>query len=142
MTQDIEQMTDLVTEFEIKVQSMKLDKRPDRDLTDMVPEDKRWDREASHWFCRVYSTHLTGEVTCFYSMGSAIKGKPQADDVLSSLLLDATSSDESFEDWCSSFGYDVDSRRALGMWEAGHKVMGPLRDLLGSEFSRFSQAEH
>lgn len=43
---------------------------------------------------------------------------PTAGSVLYSLLLDASGADENFYDWCDSFGYDTDSRKALGIYEA------------------------
>jgi hypothetical protein len=39
--------------------------------------------------------------------------KPSLDDVLHSLVLDASACDQSFDDWCSDYGYDTDSRKAL-----------------------------
>lgn len=39
--------------------------------------------------------------------------KPELSSVLYSLVMDASACDESFEDWCSNFGYDTDSRKAL-----------------------------
>lgn len=44
--------------------------------------------------------------------------KPEAASVLQCLLSDAQASRESFEEWCSNFGYDTDSREALGTYLA------------------------
>jgi hypothetical protein len=41
---------------------------------------------------------------------------PKALDVLFSLTIDASACDESFSDWCSNFGYDTDSRKALDLY--------------------------
>lgn len=43
---------------------------------------------------------------------------PTAGSVLYSLLLDASSADENFHDWCANYGYDTDSRKALATYEA------------------------
>lgn len=43
---------------------------------------------------------------------------PTAASVLYSLLLDASGADENFHDWCASYGYDTDSRKALATYEA------------------------
>ena len=58
---------------------------------------------------------------------------PTAASVLHSLLLDATSADENFYDWCANFGYDTDSRKALNIYEACciaradlHKLFTPV----------------
>lgn len=51
---------------------------------------------------------------------------PCAADVLYATLLDASLASESFEDFCSSCGYDTDSRKALETYlacqENGHKL--------------------
>jgi hypothetical protein len=39
--------------------------------------------------------------------------EPSLDDVLYSLVMDASACESSFDDWCSDFGYDTDSRKAL-----------------------------
>ena len=43
---------------------------------------------------------------------------PTAGSVLFSLLLDASGADENFHDWCTNYGYDTDSRKALATYEA------------------------
>ena len=42
--------------------------------------------------------------------------KPELDAVLYSLLLDSEAAQMTFEDWCSTFSYDTDSREALKMY--------------------------
>lgn len=58
-----------------------------------------------------------GTFTTQYRQGIAHKVKPTAEEVLHSLVVDAQTADESFEDWCASLGYDSDSRKALVMYE-------------------------
>lgn len=53
--------------------------------------------------------------------------KPSLDDVLYSLLIDAEAHDQSFEDWCSNFGYDTDSRKALATYMACQETATKLR---------------
>ena len=43
---------------------------------------------------------------------------PTAASVLYSLLADASADGESFSDWCTNYGYDTDSRKALATYEA------------------------
>jgi hypothetical protein len=43
---------------------------------------------------------------------------PHVADVLCSLLLDSGARNECFADWCSNYGYDVDSRKAFSIYEA------------------------
>lgn len=51
---------------------------------------------------------------------------PRVKDILWSLYIDASGAQESFDDWCSNYGYDTDSRRALDIYlacqESGHKL--------------------
>ena len=53
--------------------------------------------------------------------------RPKNSDVLHSLVWDATSLDESFENWCSNFGYDSDSIHAFNIYrqccDAGKKLL-------------------
>ena len=46
---------------------------------------------------------------------------PSAASVLHSLLLDSSAVGQSFGSWCSDFGYDSDSRKAYGIYEACQK---------------------
>jgi hypothetical protein len=43
--------------------------------------------------------------------------KPKVADVLHSLILDASASDENFNDWCDNFGMSLDSIKALNMYK-------------------------
>lgn len=52
---------------------------------------------------------------------------PTLDDVLYALVSDAEACDMSFDDWCSSFGYDTDSRKALDTYLACQRNATKLR---------------
>jgi hypothetical protein len=68
---------------------------------------------------------------------------PDAADVLSCLCLDATSADRvTFEDWCSDFGYDTDSRKAEKIYLACVETNAKLHAFLGEDFDLFARAEH
>ena len=60
---------------------------------------------------------------------------PEVEDVLNSLALDAGSYDNSrnFEDFCSDFGYDEDSRTAEKIYNACAEMSKSLKYFLGSE---------
>ena len=60
---------------------------------------------------------------------SAIKDKPTLDDILHSLVSDASSAIDTFEDWCGNFGYDTDSRKALAVYEACQNTIKRLRKI-------------
>lgn len=67
---------------------------------------------------------------------------PCAASVLYSVIMDSTATEQSFADWCSEFGYDTDSRKAMDLYllcqansDKLHRVFNPqqvadLRDLL------------
>lgn len=81
-----------------------------------------------------------------YRMGIAHKDKdgnptaPKAEDVISSMVLDASACDESFDDWCSSLGYDTDSRRALETYLACQSSGAELRRFLRSDYAAIVEA--
>jgi hypothetical protein len=56
---------------------------------------------------------------------------PTVRGVLSSLLLDVRAGEMSFEEFCSDFGYDTDSRKAHKTWEACSEAMRGLTNLYG-----------
>jgi hypothetical protein len=76
-----------------------------------------------------------------YHVGSGVTGAPKRRDLLSCLALDATSGDQSFEDFCSDFGYDTDSRKAYATWEACRESGEKLRDVFGTAFEDFCATE-
>lgn len=60
--------------------------------------------------------------------------RPTLADILHSLLLDASAIDEaSFEDWASSLGYDIDSRKAESTYRECLKIGLALRAAIGNE---------
>lgn len=86
--------------------------------------------------------HFDGrELTTDYYGGSAVT-EITAADVLNSLMTDAEAGNQSFENFCSDFGYDEDSRQAYATWKAC-KAIGPkVRRLLGTSYGRFYGREH
>lgn len=67
---------------------------------------------------------------------------PKLIEVLDSLRLDASSADESFEDFCANFGYDPDSRKALATYKACQKARVKVQALLGDDFDAFMSEEY
>lgn len=54
----------------------------------------------------------------WYSQGSAHTSAPDFFDVFSSLLQDANGYEDDFSDWCATYGYDDDSRKAEAIWKS------------------------
>jgi len=52
---------------------------------------------------------------------------PDVADVVASILLDASNTDERFEDWAANYGYDPDSRTAERMFNACRETAAALR---------------
>ena len=90
-----------------------------------------WEETAFHWVVTINGQSFD------YYMGAAhvTKGNvhgqkaitPTLDDVLYALCSDASACDESFEDWCSNYGFDTDSRKALEMYLACQESATKLR---------------
>ena len=78
-----------------------------------VKKSDNWQDTAFSW--RVWINDQSFEY--YTGSGLVLKNgtpkKPVLDDVLYSLLMDSSACDMSFEDWCSDFGYETDSRKAL-----------------------------
>lgn len=54
-------------------------------------------------------------------------------DVLYSLVSDSDADENSFEDWCSNYGYDTDSRWAEATYNACREIGTKLRRMLGAD---------
>lgn len=59
--------------------------------------------------------------------------KPTNDDILHSLILDASAADSNFADWCAEFGCSDDSIKALNTYQACLKTATNLRKYLGRD---------
>jgi hypothetical protein len=68
--------------------------------------------------------------------GSVWLDAPQLRDVLHSLQSDA-SAPLLFEDFCSEFGYDTDSRKAESTHRACLRIRGELERMLGADYEEF-----
>lgn len=58
--------------------------------------------------------------------------RPDPVDIMQSLLASVT--DESFADWCSSLGYEEDSRRAHATWTSCRELDRVCRAMFGRDF--------
>jgi len=62
--------------------------------------------------------------------GAKVVG-PSVADVLSCILMDARACETTFDDWCSDFGADNDSLKALNTYLACQRNGSKVRNLLG-----------
>lgn len=75
-------------------------------------------------------------MTLVYSKGYGHNNKPpEVDEVLDCVASDAAGFENSngFEDWCSEYGYDTDSRSAERTYKAIEKQAAKLQAFLGTE---------
>ncbi len=97
-----------------------------------MESDKEWNRGASHW---KITLHCRGhQMTTYFSQGSAHTKEPTAADLLDCLALDSSGIDNarSFEDWCSEYGYDTDSRKAEKTFKVCERQAQKLKTFLPS----------
>lgn len=82
---------------------------------------------------------LTTDFFTGYGLRDRMQDGPSAEDVLESLLLEASGYENAngFQDWCAEYGYDSDSRKA----ETVYKVVGTntakLRDFLADAYEAY-----
>ncbi len=68
-----------------------------------------------------------------FFQGMAWTTMPTAAEVLNVLALDASGADLSFEEWCSEFGLDTDSRKAERTFKAVQRQTTKLRGFLSAD---------
>lgn len=92
-----------------------------------------WDAAARHFRCRIKCGRRAFGL--YFSQGSAHTAAPTPADVLNCLVSDAQSYDNAndFEDWCSEYGYDTDSRKAERTWRAVKKQAEQLKRTVGDK---------
>ena len=104
-----------------------------------LPDD--WQDKGAHPY-KVVLRYRGRQLTTPFFCGSAWTREPNVADVLSSLILDASCGDQSFEDFCSDFGYDEDSRKAERTWRDCTAMTPRVKRFLGERFEAFTSAEH
>lgn len=68
---------------------------------------------------------------------------PSVADVVSCLLSDCSSaSNDTFESFCSEFGYDTDSRKALKTYKACQKILCKCVGLFGADLHKLTGLKH
>jgi hypothetical protein len=103
-----------------------VDRNPNMDLDG-------WSQTASHYKVRL--RHKGKTLTTYFSLGSAHTSEPELASVLSCLADDAAGAvnAQGFEDWCSEYGYDTDSRKAERTYNTIIRQAGKLESFLGPE---------
>jgi hypothetical protein len=83
--------------------------------------------------------HLSTQFFTGYGLRERMPDGPSAEDVLESMLLDASGYEnaQGFADWCSEYGYDSDSRKAEAVYRATGKQTEKLRKFLGDAYKAY-----
>lgn len=91
---------------------------------------------ANHYEVTLRRANSDQTMTVYYSMGPAHLREPEAVDVMSSLLLEATGVDGMpFEDWAIEYGYSPYSRTSKHTYNTIKAQAEELRTFLGEHYS-------
>lgn len=105
------------------------------DYADRNPNMADDGTKMDHW--RVVLRRPGAKMTTYFSMGVAHNGKePEAADVLNCLALDSAGIENNkhdFDEWCSEYGYDTDSRKAHKTFKTCERQAERLFRFLGSQ---------
>lgn len=123
---------EVIQKHNIRMDVEHIDERPDRKVSEMPPEDQRWNADANHFRCTLRK-YKNRRMVVYFSQGSAISGEPTPATVLDCLASDAAGyeNSRSFEDWCGEYGYDTDSRKAERTYKEVKTQTEKLRRFLG-----------
>lgn len=124
ISQFIQDAADIGRPF--KFRATRIDARPDR-LSD------EWSASARHW--RITITRDGRQMRVYFSQGSAHTDAPTLEDVLDCLASDAAGINNAagFDDWCSEYGYDTDSRKAERIYKACARQGAALARLMDAD---------
>ncbi len=105
------------------------------------PNMSDW-KDARHWSCIIRKPkpedaihHDLYKLVIPFSQGSAHTDPPTIEDVLDCMASDASGYDNarSFEDWCSEYGYDTDSRKTESTFNVVKDQAEELKSFLGND---------
>ena len=85
---------------------------------------------------RVTLKHGKRRLTVYFSKGVGHHGKePSAEEVIDCMASDAAGIENAsgFDDWCSEYGFDADSRKAERVFKACQRQARQLNQLLGDD---------
>jgi hypothetical protein len=112
-------------------------------ITLEIIEGPNYTRDDQDWEHNAYIVRLkrAGRVlTTDWMQGLGIAHDPQPEDVLASLMLDASAYENArdFSDFAADFGYDEDSRKAERIYAACGVTARKLRQFLGADWDESS----
>lgn len=103
-----------------------------------IIEGPDYQRDEDGWENYAYKVRLKRDgrtMTTKWHQGMALTNPPTAEDVLASLLMDASGIEyDGFEAWAENYGVDTDSRKAERMYRGIESQTRRLRRFLGTDF--------
>ena len=95
--------------------------------------DRDWCRSAHHWKCQLSMKRK--RMTVIFSMGQLLHVKPNIETVVDCLIFGWTSAmnNPAFKDWCSEFGYDIDSIKAYKLFQLTKRVSIKFEKFIGKD---------
>ena len=88
-------------------------------------------KDADGWAHNAWEIRIEGELFAYHT-GTGIKGQPNPAEVLACYCREGLEANEPFADWCATFGYDKDSRKALATYLVCQANGEKARRVLGS----------
>jgi hypothetical protein len=67
------------------------------------------------------------------------KAQPNPAEVLACCAREGRDAEESFDNWCATFGYETDSRKALACYDACTENGKKARRILGKHYEQFAE---
>lgn len=93
----------------------------------LIGETKREGWVCDEWRVSFTNRMRTENFDFFTGIGCRGIEDPCAAGVIYSLILDSSAESEPFTDWCSNYGYDTDSRKALSIYLTCQESAAKLR---------------
>lgn len=89
--------------------------------------------ECDQWRVVIKSESGSAQHTFDYYTGLGLRrdgapDQPSVANVLHALLMDSSTSDQKFQEWCDEMGYSSDSRRAYTVYKACLRIARKLRE--------------
>jgi hypothetical protein len=119
----------------MKKVSMKLEYGVNKDYDKL----DKWQQNSNQYTATV--KYNGKQLTTPFFTGYGWTKEPTWKDVLGSLVMDTYSyeNSQSFEDFCSEFGYDSDSRSAKKIYDQLGKTSKKVKRLLGNDFEEVAE---
>lgn len=109
----------------------------------LAKKSDKWQETAYHWLVTIGGQHFDYYTGAGLVDSAGKPKKPNYDDVVYSLITDASGVEQSFDEWCSEYGYDSDSRKAFALYEGCQENAKKLRKTgVNIEFERNRLADY